>query len=463
MTRPTSDYLSASPWEALLQLVNDNCGLHLEPASTTLTYLESLSDDGETKVTLTASRSDNSLKPPFAYRVFKYYRLDLAVVLSDYDGGFIDPENDVHDTRWVMTWLSNKTGIAFDLNDFQHVTVRNMETFVLKAHPMSLRWYGSITLTIAPSVDHARLEEPGTYRLRMKPGTYSVLMVGGGSGGTGRYVNNDDIANGRMILGGGGGSGFAVKTRIEIKEGDSIVATVGAGGEKDAPDVAYDWRELTVGNRQDSIADTTGKDSYLVHNKKEECRAFGARFMGAYTGTKPWVYYNNYVRSGSCGASGGGKSGYFKGATTILSKIVSIDPGTPATNGGDDGADGVGVDLGSDNFPWTKGSAGTGAGKGYYTNILNSIDPDITHDIVVGSTGGKAVASKIKLYIENGEYVGTINGARAGGGGGLGQTYHGIETSIEGKICHLDGTGYGAGGGGGNPGINGFVSIVKIK
>lgn len=461
MTRPLLDYLSVPPWEALLQLVNDNCGLDLEPHSTVLMSLESLSDDGETKVTLTAPKTDNTLRPPFSYRVFKYYRLNLAEVLSGYDGGFIDPDNVVVDTRWVVNWLSAKTGIPFDINDYQHVTVKNMETFTLKAHPMSLRWYGEISMTIAPSITEARIETPGTYRLRLKPGTYSVLMVGGGSGGTGRLFTAEDAALGHMLLAGGGGSGFASKIRLEVKEGDSIVATVGAGGTAYCPDTIKPWYDVLV----ESITDgdnRDGGDTYLVQNKKEIVRAKGAHISGSYTGPKSWSFGNRYVASGGCGASGGGRSGRFKGATYVVDKLVSFDRGTDAGDGGSDGDNGHELEFGHDNTPWGQyGSGGTGAGKGYYTKILNSIDPEITHGIDYGSVGGKAVMSQVKMYDDN-DFLGITTLGRAGGGGGLGMSYQGRTVLIDGVKQQLDGSGYGAGGGGGNPGVAGFMSILKI-
>lgn len=462
MTRPIADYLGASPWEALLQLINDNCGLHLEPETTTLMSLEAVSDTGETKVTLTAPKLDNKLNPPFAYRVFRYYRLNLAEVLADYDGGFIDPSNAVVDTRWVVDWLSEKTGIPFDINDYQHVTVRNMETFTLKAHPMSLRWYGEISMTIAPSSDGARLTEPGTYRLRLKPGTYSVLMVGGGSGGTGRWFSDDDKAQGRLIRAAGGGSGFALKDRIVIKEGDSIVATVGAGSAADCPDTVTDWFALTQGGLGSDTTLKDGGDSILVQNKKEIFRAKGAHIAGNYKGPKPWTFAFQSLANGSCGASGGGRSGRFKGVTFVAGVPSDVDPGSAAGDGGSDGDNGQVLDLDTNGFPWTNfGSGGVGAGKGYYTNILNAIDPEITHDIQYGSKGGTAALSRAKFYYK-GSLLGMGKVARAGGGGGCGLEYRGRTVQIDGVEHQIDGSGFGAGGGGGNPGVSGFISLVKI-
>lgn len=462
MTRPLMDYLSVPPWEALLQLVNDNCGLDLKPHSTTLMSLESISEDGETKVTLTAPRTDNTLRPPFAYRVFKYYRLNLAEVFSDFNGGFIDPDSTVVDTRWVLKWLFSKTGIKFGINDCQHTTVKNMETFTLKAHPMSLRWYGEITMTIASSIDNAHIDEPGTYKLRLKPGTYSLLMVGGGSGGTGRQFSVEDSSLGHLMLSAGGGSGHAVKTRISVNDGDSITVTVGAGGPFYCPDEIKPWASIL----EESInnADSRdGGDSYVVQNKKEIARAKGAHVSGRYTGPKSWTYYSKYVASGGCGASGGGRSGTFKGAYYVTDKLATFDPGTEGGDGGSDGDHGHELNVGSDGTPWaTLGSGGIGTGKGYYTNLLNSIDPEVTHGIDYGSVGGKAVSSQVKMY--SGEtLLGTTILTRAGGGGGLGISYQGKTVLIDGVNQQLDGSGYGAGGGGGNPGVAGFVSLVKLS
>lgn len=461
MTRDLNDYLHASPWEALLQLINDNCGLYLKPWTSNLISLDAINSEGETKVTIMASKSDDSLTPPFACRVFKYYRLDLAVVLADYDGGFIDPDNNVVDTRWVVNWLSEKTGIVFDMNDFQHIPVKVMESFVLKAHPMSLRWYGEITLTIAPSVDHARLEEPGTYRLRLKPGTYSVLVVGGGSGGTGVYPTEEDRTNGRMLLAGGGGSGYAAKGRITVNEGDSIIATVGKGGDADVSVDLVDWNDTTNNGSKTMIyADTHGGLSSVANKHNVLIEAGGAPGPKQDHMSFRWVYYTSGGRCGGCGASGGGKSSWFKGASFMGDRVLSFDYGHYGSNGGSDGTDADGTEIATNGVPWYV-SGGQGVGKGYYTNIMNAIDPDITHDIPAGSEGGKCVNYFFKAYYK-GNLLGNVKSSRAGGGGGMGSVYRGKIARINGQEYQIDGTGYGAGGGGGNPGVPGLVSIVKI-
>ena len=466
MREQVDRYLKLAPWDALIEMINDQFHYSLVPNLTTLCGFEPL-DNGHVKVILATSKSkrDDAPIPPFNVHRLQYTRLRLQDIFVDENDGTIEGTGKpVNDTRYIVDYLADTYGYKFDQNDFIHHTIdpSNMEGIVLKANPRSLRWVGELRVSIVKLSDSARFETPGTYKVRLIPGTYSVLAVGGGGGGTGYFPSEEAKAKGGMLNAAGGGSGFAAKGRIIVKQGTKITVVVGKGGNNDCNDKIYDWMiGSTPAENVDKIPrlDINGGDTTVSVDGELLYKANGSK-----TDTADWTYNAPAkCRSGGKGASGGGRSGSFTGASFVAGSIGSLSVVTKAGAGGSDGTNGEVLDVGSNGKPWSSGSGGTGVGAGYYSNIMQSIDPEVTHGIDTStiSKGGERAPCAITFYYKGGS-VGRRTSERAGGGGGMGGQYLGRVTNVDGKDYRIDGSGYGAGGGGGNPGVAGLVSIVRI-
>lgn len=249
------------------------------------------------------------------------------------------------------------------------------------------------------------------------PGLYSVFMVGGGGAGNG----------GNGMCGAGGGSGYAIKTRIRIEDGSNVQLIVGTGGGLGG----------ITGNYGEN-----GKPSLLIVNGVEVLRAEGGH--GAYEESTAMMH-------GGTGASGGGSA---NGTDYIHGKHVHSlgTPGNGGWNGGDGGS-GAGGGFGSGDVI----GGGSGMGSNYYSNVLRSIDPELTHGFDVNniSHGGNGWS-----------FSGTNNPSNhatfGGGGGGVGLTQFCANQSWNGTVINCTGLGHGAGGGGRQRGIAGVISIVRI-
>jgi hypothetical protein len=147
----TRGYLKLSPWEALIQIVNDEMYLQLNAQTTTLKSFTAFGG-GMTEVVLATSRSsrETNILPVIPDVVVSYKRLFLqdffrqtvAIEL----GGFKLPFS----TRDLVEHISHQTGIVFDVDDFDHEYITSFPTndLVLTASERSLRWVGSLVIRI---------------------------------------------------------------------------------------------------------------------------------------------------------------------------------------------------------------------------------------------------------------------------------------------------------------------------
>lgn len=456
MTRSLEQYVKASPWEALIQLINDNFDFALSPSATTLVSLSHLDDEGSTRVTLSSSRGKQSGRylPPFTSHVFNYTRLDLGVYLHAYDGHRFIVDSYPISTVDVVKRLSKLTGIPFDKNDFKHYLIEDdsKSKFTLEAHPYSLRWIGKITFTAGRIVDSFKSSTPGDYSVSLKSGTYSVLGVGGGGSGSKVVIN--ELPN-ESFMSTGGGSGEAFKGRITVTDEDEVRVIVGNGATGFVLGPNYEDRNVLH-----SPSNVSGGPSAVYVNGTLVFQGNGGKNSRPEENGRTW---NAEIMNGGNGASGGGGGPLFRGLTYLIDKVSQVPYTSPPTNGGDDGKDGA---TSANRTSYSCGVGGKGLGEGYYQRIMSSIDPDITHGITnPSSTGGVAVTRNAFLDYYMGSRLITqrVTVGLSGGGGGLGDTYHGKEDILDGVAYRIDGTGYGAGGGGGHDGINGFVSIQPIS
>lgn len=154
----TRDYLKLSPWDALIQMVNDQRYLQLDAKTTSLTRFTVLTPMTVEVVLETQRSSDEAnILPAVPPQVVRLQRLDLATFFRQTEAfdvtGLPLPVN----TQTIVRQLGERNAIAFDLDDFDHFNIEQLtdDTYTLAATPYSLRWTGQLTfrLTTPPTLD----------------------------------------------------------------------------------------------------------------------------------------------------------------------------------------------------------------------------------------------------------------------------------------------------------------------
>lgn len=143
----TRDYLTLSPWEALIEIINDEHYLQLDPGTVTLKAFTPLTGT-RTEVVVGTSRSTNeaNILPVLGDLNFQYDRLRLSDFLRQ-----VVPLN-VRDfklpinTMDVVKKIGQVNNIVFDIDDFQHTLLTSYPSkpVILYAGARSLRWYGNL-------------------------------------------------------------------------------------------------------------------------------------------------------------------------------------------------------------------------------------------------------------------------------------------------------------------------------
>jgi hypothetical protein len=148
---PSDRYLEESPWEAFIMMVNDQYHFQLFPETTTLVGIESLANNRvEVTIASQRSRSLRNLLPSLEQFTFVLTLIDL----STYFGGALSipaSELTTPSTMTIVNWLqTNINAIPFYKDDIIHeeIDLPLPVTYVLNAHPRSLRWSGSVTITL---------------------------------------------------------------------------------------------------------------------------------------------------------------------------------------------------------------------------------------------------------------------------------------------------------------------------
>lgn len=151
MERSLREYMSLDPWEAVIAMINDNYTLALNPVRTKLVSMEPFGAD--LRITLLSERSpsEGNLLPPFDQKTFQYTRLELG----EFFGLGLDPfvfnlQAYPSSTKAVTQVLTAQTGVIFGRNDIEHYSIDApiSGVFGINAHPMSLRWVGSLSVTL---------------------------------------------------------------------------------------------------------------------------------------------------------------------------------------------------------------------------------------------------------------------------------------------------------------------------
>lgn len=312
----------------------------------------------------------------------------------------------------IVLWNTAREIVIWNGNDATQQSVQNLTRCARRngwTWDFDYNWSSSYY-----STTNYRYENTGDWTVYPAPGTYSIFAVGGGGGGNGQWNRGC----------GGGGSGYAGKVRVTIKAGDYLRVKVGGGG---------NFQEWIGDNGQETIVDKNG--SRLL-------TAGGGQ--GAIRWGNDWWY----AQGGYGGSGGGASSGRWEHGRHDFHPSVSGSGGTNGTSGG------WSYDQPADSWRIPPGS---GAGTNYYTNVMKSVDSTINHGFGSMGNGGSAYQKG------EGQRNGTLVTTRAGGGGGVGTQQFGSSFYWKGDWANCTGYGFGAGGGGMQPGIRGMVSILRIR
>lgn len=170
-------YMGMDPWLALVTLISDRTYLNLEPNNCELLELESLGGLA-TRVVIGTNRGNSSaqLLPPLPKQLeYTFDRLnpdsffrtaDEALVVV----GLTLPTN----TQAILDRLSVQKEVVFDPDDFESVEVTSFGSVTLTSKPQSLRWVGTLTLTLANT-----LQRPLATALAVKSSPTVFRSLGG--------------------------------------------------------------------------------------------------------------------------------------------------------------------------------------------------------------------------------------------------------------------------------------------
>ncbi|MNC18180.1 hypothetical protein D3C87_1176230 [compost metagenome] len=144
-------YLSMEPWLGLVTMISDRTYLNLEPTNCSLESLVSLGGL-VTKVTIGTNRSTSSAQLlPELPKLLEYTFTRLnpnSFFRTSVEPLVIDNLTMPTSTQAILDRLSALTGVVFDIDDFEQLDVPNFGTATLVSKPTSLRWVGSLAVTL---------------------------------------------------------------------------------------------------------------------------------------------------------------------------------------------------------------------------------------------------------------------------------------------------------------------------
>lgn len=143
----TRDYLKTDPWSAVIDMINNEYGVELQPLSTQLVSIESLGGTKtKIKIKTNISTSPENTMPKVELPEFLYYdRIDLKTMFK---GGPLYVMDEVRlplSTYQVMGMLDKKNEMMSSVNDLVPDQFLKFDTeYKLQANPKSLRFVGEI-------------------------------------------------------------------------------------------------------------------------------------------------------------------------------------------------------------------------------------------------------------------------------------------------------------------------------
>lgn len=154
------DYLSVSPWEAIIAMINDQYHYGLDPETTVLVDREDRGG-GVIDITIAVPRSERlpALLPPVQQTTFRLKLLDLEECFGSYTI-ILRSELPTVGYRYsdllkylVLKSFPGLTHFQVDLEDLEDSWLLRgpdvtLSEHTLKAHPLSLRWSGEMRVDI---------------------------------------------------------------------------------------------------------------------------------------------------------------------------------------------------------------------------------------------------------------------------------------------------------------------------
>ncbi len=155
-----SDYLHLSPFEGILQAINAQYSFDYHPQRTQLDHLE-IDDTDPTRINLRlkthiSSSDQNRLEEP-SRKAFTLQRLWLADYLNASGPFLVKSLTPPFSADDFLHHISESTGIHLTHDDIEPMywtDYRSDNTYVVRAHPLSLRWAGSFVV----SFDHNKAD-----------------------------------------------------------------------------------------------------------------------------------------------------------------------------------------------------------------------------------------------------------------------------------------------------------------
>lgn len=147
----TREYLTLLPWDALVQIVNDERYLQLDSKATFLKSFTPLNTmDVEVVLSTHRSADEANILPLVDDQTLQYRRLDLTEFFRQTEVMNVSGLPLPISTQAIVRQLGVRNGIAFDLDDFEHFVIESLtdDTYQLVANPYSLRWVGQLTFRL---------------------------------------------------------------------------------------------------------------------------------------------------------------------------------------------------------------------------------------------------------------------------------------------------------------------------
>lgn len=150
----TERYLKLDPWTGLITMISDRTYQSLEPTHCKLHRLTRLGQLA-TEVVVHSHRSTSpvNLLPPLPKElIYTYNRLDPEAFFDTQANPYvIDTLTVPTTTDQILAEITKRSGIVFNVDDFIGQPVDQYGSFTLTSLPQSLRWSGSLTITLAPA------------------------------------------------------------------------------------------------------------------------------------------------------------------------------------------------------------------------------------------------------------------------------------------------------------------------
>lgn len=147
----TEDLLKDDPWDAIINVINDEFGYQLIPATTQLTSFIPTEDHYVTfSIDRLLGSNSANLLPPLTVKEFSYKRLNLKYLVDGANVFNVAGLQLPATTFQVMETLAALKGFKLTKKDVVADTLISYgASYTIRAHSESLRFYGSVVVTVS--------------------------------------------------------------------------------------------------------------------------------------------------------------------------------------------------------------------------------------------------------------------------------------------------------------------------